>query len=306
MSFHPVNYGDSHSPELMLFEAMSNKGLPLNKLPVADSVIHRFHVEGDKKDSKNGWYVFHMLPSPVASYGNWKTGQSHIWYLSDNRLLSRQEKEKLAESISTAIQQRRREQLEKQSAAAMKAETIFARGDSSFGHFLYLDDMKKVGRHGDIRKLAKEIMLPICDVDGNLMSLQFIDENGNKRFLPKGRIKGGCYLIGSLGRMLCIAEGYATGASFYEFSEKHLPVAIAFNSGNLKAVAMAFKKKFPHLQIIILADNDRFTEGNPGKRKAYEAAKAVGGHVYLPPFEDDEPGTDFNDWLNLRRNRHGN
>ncbi|WP_257252742.1 MULTISPECIES: toprim domain-containing protein [unclassified Endozoicomonas] len=294
------------SPELQLFESMQAMDLAPPSLPIPDGQFNRFHVEGDKRGSRNGWCNFDNDPVPHASFGSWRTGKTYYWCLYDKKQLSFSEQTKLQESAQKAAERRDRKVREEQAIAAIQAEATFSRGNPDFGYFSYLDDQKNVGRHGDIRKSAKEIMFPVCDVDGKLMSLQFIDENGNKRFLPKGRIKGGCHLIGSLGRILCIAEGYATGASFYEFSKKRLPVAIAFNAGNLKAVAMAFKKKFPHLQIIILADNDRFTDGNPGKRKAYEAAKAVSGQVYLPLFEDGEPGTDFNDWLNIRRNRHGN
>ena len=42
---------------------------------------------------------------------------------------------------------------------------------------------------------------------------------------------------------LCIAEGFATGASIHEATG--LPVAVAFNAGNLEPVAKALRKQVP-------------------------------------------------------------
>jgi putative DNA primase/helicase len=48
-----------------------------------------------------------------------------------------------------------------------------------------------------------------------LHSLQFIEGNGEKRFLTGGRVSGCYFAIGNPneGKALCIAEGYATGAT---------------------------------------------------------------------------------------------
>ena len=68
--------------------------------------------------------------------------------------------------------------------------------------------------------------------DDKLWSLQNDGTNGRKRFLPGGRVAGGYYSIGTVkGAALCIAEGYATGASVREATGH--PVAVAFNADNL-------------------------------------------------------------------------
>jgi len=66
-------------------------------------------------------------------------------------------------------------------------------------------------------------------------------------------------------------------------------VAVAFNAGNLKPVALALRGKFPDAKIILCADNDRFTPGNPGVTKARKAALAVGGRLLVPRFDDIGP-----------------
>jgi hypothetical protein len=103
--------------------------------------------------------------------------------------------------------------------------------------------------------------------------------------------------------VLYIAEGYATGASIHEVTGH--AVAIAFNAGNLKAVAEGLRKKYPSLNLIVAADNDQWTKGNPGLRAVQEAAEDVGGTVIYPTFTEEaitrfkaqhgKGPTDFND-----------
>ena len=71
-------------------------------------------------------------------------------------------------------------------------------------------------------------------------------------------------------------------------------MAVAFNTGNLKPVAEAIRKKYPRTELVLAADNDHATEGNPGITKGKEAAKAVGALLAAPDLSGDE-GTDFND-----------
>ena len=85
---------------------------------------------------------------------------------------------------------------------------------------------------------------------------------------------------------LVIAEGYATAATLAE-ALQHGTVA-AFDSGGLTAVAEALGEKFSDQPVVIAGDDDRCLEAtqaiNPGKVKAQEAAKAVGGKA----IEDHE------------------
>ena len=71
------------------------------------------------------------------------------------------------------------------------------------------------------------------------------------------RTEGGHALIGGQpkrGAPLLVAEGYATGATLHEATG--LPVAVAFNAGNLEAVAKAYRAADPSRPIIIAGDND--------------------------------------------------
>jgi putative DNA primase/helicase len=108
-------------------------------------------------------------------------------------------------------------------------------------------------------------------------------------------VKGCYHSIGKPSGELVICEGYATGASIHEATG--YAVAVAFNAGNLPEVAQALHSKFPTLRLILAADDDWKTEGNPGLAKATEAAKAIGAAVAVPDFGANRPdrATDFND-----------
>jgi len=146
-------------------------------------------------------------------------------------------------------------------------------------------------------------VIPVREGDV-LHSLQFINGNGDKKFLLGGKVQGCYYSIGNPdgAAALCISEGFSTSSTLREATGH--PVAVAFNAGNLPVVAKIIREKFPKLPLIICGDDDRKTDGNPGLTKANEAALAVGGLVALPPFTDEElaadpPPSDWNDYAVL-------
>ena len=125
--------------------------------------------------------------------------------------------------------------------------------------------------------------------------MQFIYPDGSKKFKTGTNKTGHFYKIGkSKNNTVLICEGYATGASLHQ-ATGHC-VVIAFDAGNLLAVAQVIRAKCSDYKIIICADDDHTTEGNPGLTKATEAARAVGGLLAVPVFQDAATrGTDFND-----------
>jgi putative DNA primase/helicase len=147
------------------------------------------------------------------------------------------------------------------------------------------------------------LVVPVTDGE-SLLSLQFIRSDGTKRFLTGGRVAGGFLRIDTGKRLspIVICEGFATGATLH--METGAPVICAFNAGNLLAVAKRIRAAHPQSQIIIAADNDQWTEGNPGVTKAREGALAISAKLLIPDFSgmdmSAEP-TDWNDWFALRR-----
>jgi putative DNA primase/helicase len=158
--------------------------------------------------------------------------------------------------------------------------------------------IKKIKSYG-LKIYGEKLLIPICDENDNLVSLQSIQQldSGNffKKFFPGARKKGCFFIIGDIYDEFIICEGYATGASIYECVEK--PVVVAFDSGSIPDVAKAMRKKFPNAKITVAADNDQYGDAyNPGIAKAKEAAKQIGATVVIPEFKDKSTQpTDFND-----------
>lgn len=138
------------------------------------------------------------------------------------------------------------------------------------------------------------LVIPLTDGQ-RIQSLQFIDANGEKRFLNNGKKKG-CYWLSQWRpeepQRISITEGVATALSVKEHLEKTDPktpqlVVAAMDCGNLVSVALNVRKKFPQAEICIFADNDR---SQAGLKAALETAKVLQNKVkiYLPQFSSLE------------------
>ena len=264
---------------------------PLDWLPVDDGIIHRFHVPGDKSGTLNGWYTLFADGIASGAFGSWKAGGTNTW--SSREPHNNHEAEQVRQRIEQARRQREDEQRKRQLKAANVAQRWWRDARRADPDHPYLI-AKCVRPHG-LRQRGDELLIPLYS-SGVLVNLQRITTNGNKRFLFGGRIKGAYSPLGRItpGKPLCICEGWATGATLHESG---YTVACAMNAGNLKPVALALRAEYHTAEIIIAGDDDRQTEGNPGRAAANTAAAACGGLVTFPEWPADAPLTlsDFND-----------
>lgn len=247
---------------------------------VADGKLQRYRVEGDKAGSRNGWAVLHGGPVMAGAFGSWKTGESHTWRDHTSKPPTPAERLDLQRKMKAAQAARAAEQLEVHASARARAGKLWALAHPATNAHPYLQ-RKKIGAYG-IRQLRKSLVIAARDVQGQLHTLQFIGEDGAKRFLTGGRIVGCYFAIGRPVGSLLLCEGLATASTLHQATGQ--AVAVAFNCGNLMAVARALRSKFPRLRLVVCADNDSQTPGNPGVSHARAAAKAVGGCVAIPQF----------------------
>lgn len=159
-----------------------------------------------------------------------------------------------------------------------------------------------------------DLLIPGIDDEGKLWTLQSINPYF-KSFMKDGR-KAGLYTVAGgdepgkhLSRdedfPLVLAEGYATADTVSRLLDGK-PVVVAFDSGNLNAVAHKLRERYPSRILLIAADNDHKAvkeldvNGKPrvniGLVKAKEVAAAYGGGVMVPQFKDGEKGSDWNDF----------
>ena len=272
-------------------QAMRDAGIDTDAHLVADGRLHRFHVEGDKTESRNGWYVLFDGEVPAGAFGCWRRGISGTWSQKNRNQMNPSERKKLTWRLNEAKQLREAEAAKVHAEARERARDTWEKASDVTSH-PYLKN-KGVGAHG-IRANGGSLVISVKNIEGALQSLQFIGPDGSKKFLSGGRVKGGHHIIGEPNGKIFIVEGYATAATIYE--TMGAAAVVAFNSGNLPAVAEAIHQKFPDTDIIIAADNDTQTDRNPGLAKAQEAALAVGGKVAVPEFKNTSSNpTDFND-----------
>lgn len=233
--------------------------------------------------------------------GDWRSGDRFIWQ-SAKAKRTPYEREQFAMQLSKAkaLEDAKREIA--YLSIAKDCEELFNAAPAAPDDHPYLIN-KRVKSHG--LKISEDgsLLVPVYSVAGDMQSMQRINRHGIKRFYPGGKMTGGCHMIGVIDqdKPALICEGYATGASLLEDGNPF--VVIAFNSGNLKHVAMDLRKQLQDQAIIIAGDDDWQTPGNPGKTAAIEAARAVSGKAIFPKFgpDRDPKWTDFNDYINSQK-----
>ena len=272
--------------------AMDAAGITTKDPIVPDGELHRVHVEGDRPGSRNGWYVLNPDPElPSGAFGCWRRGLKQTWCAKApaeltlaERVTLRAHRRRQAKQLAKAVAERHAE-------ARKRSKAIWGRAGEADHDHAYLVN-KSVRSHG-LRQDGNNLIVPVQDFDNMLHGLQFIGPDGAKKFLLGTVKKSHFFQIGEPGDVLVVCEGYATGATIREATEH--AVVVAFDRGNLRPVAEALRKQHPDVKIIIAADNDRHTAGNPGVADARSAASAIGGLVAIPEFREGHDGTDFND-----------
>jgi putative DNA primase/helicase len=72
--------------------AMLDAGLACRGEIIPDGTLHRFYVEGDRRGTRNGWYILHTDGLPAGAFGSWKLGLSQAWCAKDKVALSHAER----------------------------------------------------------------------------------------------------------------------------------------------------------------------------------------------------------------------
>ena len=304
--------GPAMTPREEFAEAMRSAGLSTQgDHPIMDGKRHRVPVEGGKKGALDGFYVGHLDGHPAGRIINNKTGTDITWK-SKGYALSDQEKAKLQAEAAEKLAQRAAEQDKLQEATAQRVGRQMADLVPVEQPTPYLQ-AKGIEAHAGVftDREGQKTYIPAFDADGKQWTMQYIQEDGTKRFAKDSKKEGCFHPVGGMDALaaapaLVISEGYATAASLAE-GLGHATVA-AFDSGNLPHVAQALREKFPDKPIVIAGDDDKAQEiergHNPGRAKAEEAAKAVGGKAIFPIFAPGEQQanpkgfTDFNDLAN--------
>lgn len=282
--------------------------------PIMDGHTHRIPTEGDSRGALSGFYVAHQDGHPAGYAKNNRSGEETRWK-SQGAFLSTKEKAILAAECVKNREERVQQLAQKQEKAALRV--LYQLGDMQQASQktpyqetkgLALQKGVFVGTDG------KTTCLPAQDALGKIWTMQYIQEDGTKRFAKDARKEGCFHCVGGMDALaktpvLVISEGYAT-ASTLATALGHGVIA-AFDAGNLGAVAKALHEKYPEKPIVIAGDDDRHLMAssigkNPGREKAELAAQSVGGVAVFPIFATDEKGREFKDFNDLTKSKLGN
>jgi putative DNA primase/helicase len=201
--------------------------------------LYRFPGMNKRSGNKAGWC--RLFADGVGGvYGDFSQDLSASWQATRSTPFSAAQRATFTREIAESKAAADAERQAKHSNAAMRAAAIWRNAQPAKDDHPYLV-RKGIKAHG-ARLYKGALVIPMREGTA-LHSLQFIGEDGTKRFLTNGRIKGCYFSIGSTKDKpaICIAEGFATGATIHEATG--YPVAVAFNAGNLEAVAMAMRAK---------------------------------------------------------------
>ena len=294
----PLQQGPAMSPVEEFREALESIGCVISDAhPIMDGTKHRITVTGEKfsKNAGSGFYVGHLDGHPAGYMKNNKTGAELTWK-SKGYTLSAKEKAVMAAESAAKLQARDAQLIARQEQAAsrvVKQMDYLIPVAIPTAYMLAKRIVPQAGAMTD--KDGKTTYLPVFDVDGKQWSMQYIQEDGTKRFAKNSHKEGCFHVVGGFNELadapaIVISEGYATAATLKQ--SLGFATVSAFDSGNLPQVAQALHLKFPDKPIVIAGDDDRHlevTQGiNPGRTKAEEAAALVGGKVLLPIFSTNE------------------
>ncbi|WP_262967167.1 toprim domain-containing protein [Methylobacter psychrophilus] len=252
---------------------------------IGDGQLHRFKIEG----KLNGAYVLHTDGRAAGYFEDFKQGIKIRWKLAgDFKPLTDAEKKAFAIERQRQSEQRKIEEKTRHDNATQKAAHIWNKATPAINH-PYL--IKKAVQPYTTRIYKGALVVPLYAENSELVSLQFIADDGSKRMMKGGKAQGSCCYIGNVTKIthdsiILICEGWATGASLYETTG--YVTVVAFSSGNLTAVAGHIRKQYPDNEIIVCGDND---ESGVGQQAAINAALAINGSYVVPPDIGD-----FNDY----------
>ena len=254
----------------------------------------RIPARGKPLCNRSAWVSWSDDMQAVHWY-DWTTGEGDTIFANNEAGISPAEARRLFELAERRRKQAHEKQKQLNEQTAIVARKLWADGYASGDHS-YVYRKQLTALHGArIDAVTGALMIPMWVSGIGLVNLQMIDPDGSKRFIAGGRVAGAYTVVGSLNgaKRVLVAEGWATGASLHEYYG--LPVVVAMSAGNLMAVCQSLRSRFEHLTVVVAGDDDRQSEPNKGRKKAIEAATAIGAKLAWPTLCRCCKCTDHND-----------
>jgi P4 family phage/plasmid primase-like protien len=275
-----------------LEEAFSQAALPFPPRPMEPGKLARFSTSNRVGD-RAGWCKL-FADDAGAVFGCHRAGTSFTWQHRDVNAPPPTKAERHHAQL-IAAQARQRVESERAAANADAADiaarilSVTTELDAVHSYVV----RKGIVAHGARQSADGAIVLPVHSPDGTLQTLQFIRPNGEKRFLPKGKLTTGRLFLGtpSDGVPMTLVEGWATGCSAHEATGE--VVVVCFSGANMAHVAADLRRQYPASPLTAAGDLDAHGKGHDYAQAAARAGAPA--TVLLPTFADGRDHGDFND-----------
>ena len=288
--------------EEKFYNEIVNAGVIENEI-IADGQKHRIAVEGDKGKEQSGFYVLHSDGVANGYFMNNRTGEEIRW--KDNyQQISAEEREQLKALHQAKKAEREKQDMERTEKAEKQLFAKYMNKEAVSNDHAYLKAKGISVTDNIYAGYNNTITVPLHNVEGRLKAVQYISEEGEKRFSKDtNKVSAFHMLEGNVkdlqnANTIIVAEGYATAASINEaVKDAGIKVVAAMSASNLEDTVAAINEKYPNKSFIIAADNDlNNTVGNIG----LNAAKAVTERfsnvsIAVPKLNGTEISGDFND-----------
>lgn len=285
-------------------KAIQEAGLDLQgQMPIMDGTLHRVPVIDGKPNLKDGAYKGFLDGHPAGFIQNHKTGLKMNWKAEGTELTEEQKAQLKAQAAQKKLEREKtiaeqREKASKRSYAKWENAKWATKQQDYLTQKGVPNYAVKINERGDL-------LIPGRDTEGHIHTLQTITPDG--KLFEKGGLKAGMFHTIdpgdkiTKGGPILVAEGYATAASAHMASS--MPTIVAFDASNLEPVAKALKAQYPKSTIVLVSDNDHHLKNNVGVKKAEAAAKAVGGLLVTPQFNEAEKAQGLSDFNDLHHSR---
>ena len=263
-------------------------------------------AEGRDRKPKGWYYCFLHQEFPFGACFDWRSGDKPIaqWSADTKGEMSAEAKERAAQAVLEARREYDKELAIQHKQAQQEVLKIWQSSPECTEH-PYLTN-KNVISHGlrisEGPDYEGYLLIPYRDETKQIVTLSYIPPDGGQKWWHKGaKRKGTWAVIGAhhlknKPKRINYVEGYATGASWYDYVEQQEPVIITGDANGMKEVPKTFHGWYPEATHVFLADND---ESNTGQEVAEYSANWIkqqngSAEIKLP----EEKGQDFNDAVN--------
>ena len=291
--------------EFSSFLAANNLEPDPKKGLVTDGSIGRAYINVGNQRKLVGWYqLWTDQAVPFGRIGDYRISATEPTAIFKPE---HQQRYKLTAEQKAEIEELQRQaevkKAEGHNKAAKRAQTAWDRAKPVEKH-PYLEK-KQVLSYGLRQNEQGVLMIPMYDANMTIVGIQYISEDGSKKFLTGSKKSGSFFILGEeilkTSDIVNYAEGYATAASYYtDFSQ---PVIVAFDAYNLSPVAEVMFGYFNDRKHVFIADND--PSSKTGEKEAIKACQLIRKHKGQADVWMPESQGDYNDHKNATKALEG-